>query len=99
MDRNGQRHGFGCSFRPYFRDAPNQDWEVVDDGIHLYRSKRSVTGAFARAWLATNDVQLVEYSRARDIESVNYDVVSGMSPFYMGPGVQLRSDGRVYIRL
>jgi hypothetical protein len=84
---------------PYFRDAPNQDWEVVDDGIHLYRSKRSVTGAFARAWLATNDVQLVEYSRATDIESVNYDVVSGMSPFYMGPGVQLRSDGRVYIRL
>jgi len=82
-----------------FRDAPNQEWELVDERIQLYRSRRPVGGGLVRAWLPKYDIQLVEYSRDVDIESVNYDRVSGTQPFYMGPGVQLRTDGRVYIRL
>jgi len=74
-----------------FRDAPNQEWELVDERIQLYRSRRPVGGGLVRAWLPKYDIQLVEYSRDVDIESVNYDRVSGTQPFYMGPGVQLRT--------
>jgi len=83
---------------PYFRDVPNSEWEVVDASIHLYRSTRRVDGESARAWLMKGNLQLVEYSSRANLESIHYDTVKGMQPFYMGPGVQLR-DGYLYVRL
>ena len=80
-------------------EVPNSNWEVVDERIRLYRSRRSVGGSFVRAWLGTNEQQLVEYSDRWNLESVTYDAVNRMRPFYMGPGVQLRGDGHVYVRL
>jgi hypothetical protein len=84
---------------PDFRAAPNAAWEVVDRRIQLYRSVRTIVGTRVRAWLIDDDRQLVEYDSAANLEATNYDVVDGFKPFYMGPGVQLRDDGHVYIRL
>lgn len=84
---------------PYFAAAPNAEWELVDGNIHLYRSKRTFVGTFVRAWLMDDDIQLIEYEDEMNMMSVNYDRLDGMTPFYMGPGVQLRSDGHIYIRL
>jgi len=84
---------------PDFKDTSNAEWELVDDRIHLYRSKRTFSGSFVRAWLVDDDVQLVEYKAKENMESTNYDSLHGMEPFYMGPGVHLRDDGHIYIRL
>ena len=86
---------------PYFKDTPNSEWELVDGNIHLYRSQRTFLEGFdfVRAWLVDDDVQLVEYESAQNLESTNYGPLNGLAPFYMGPGLQLRSDGHIYIRL
>lgn len=84
---------------PYFKDTPNSEWELVDGSIHLYRSRRTFSGSFVSAWLVDDDVQLVEYEVEENLESTNYGPLNGMEPFYMGPGVQLRDDGHIYIRL
>jgi hypothetical protein len=86
---------------PYFVDAPNSDWELVDGNIHLYRSRRTFLKGFdfVRAWLVDDDVQLVEYESAENLESRHYGPLDGLAPFYMGPGLQLRNDGHIYIRL
>jgi len=49
-------------------EVPNSNWEVVDERIRLYRSRRSVGGSFVRAWLGTNEQQLVEYSDRWNLE-------------------------------
>ncbi len=86
---------------PYFKDTPNSEWELVDGNIQLYRSQRTFLEGFnfVRAWLVDDDVQLVEYESAQNLESTNYGPLNGLAPFYMGPGLQLRSDGHIYIRL
>ncbi|HET9590037.1 MAG TPA: right-handed parallel beta-helix repeat-containing protein [Anaerolineales bacterium] len=86
---------------PYFTSAPNSEWELVDGDIHLYRSRRTFLEGFdfVRAWLLDEDVQLVEYESAANLESTNYGPLNGLAPFYMGPGLQLRRDGHIYIRL
>jgi len=84
---------------PYFKDAPNSEWELVDGCIRLYRSKRVFSSSFVRAWLVDDDVQLVEYEAKENLESTNYGPLNSMEPLYMGPGLQLRDDGHIYIRL
>lgn len=86
---------------PYFRDTPNSEWILVNSDIQLYRSRRSFSGDFdfVRAWLVDDDVQLVEYESAQNLESTNYGPLNGLASLYMGPGLQLRSDGYLYIRL
>jgi hypothetical protein len=86
---------------PDFKNTPNSEWELVDSNTHLYRSRRIFLEGFdfVRAWLVNDDVQLVEYDSAENLESVNYGPLNGLESFYMGPGLQLRSDGRIYIRL
>ena len=86
---------------PYFKDTLNSEWELVDSGVHLYRSQQTFPEGFdfVRAWLVDDDVQLVEYESAENLESTNYGPLDGLEPFYMGPGLQLRSDGHIYIRL
>ena len=86
---------------PYFENAPNSEWELVDSDIHLYRSRRAFPEAFdsVRAWLVDSDVQLVEYESAENLKSTSYGALNGLSPFYMGPGLQLRGDSHLYIRL
>jgi len=86
---------------PYFENVPNDEWELVNSNIHLYRSRRAFDEGFdfVRAWLVDDDVQLVEYESAQNLESTNYGPLNGLAPFYMGPGLQLRSNGRIYIRL
>ena len=86
---------------PDFRNTPGAEWEVVDGSIDLYRSRRTFPEEFdfVRAWLVDDDVQLVEYESAENLESTNYGPLDGLLPFYMGPGLQLRSDGHIYIRL
>lgn len=84
---------------PFFKEVPNSEWELVDDSIQLYRSKRSFSGSVARGWLVDLDVQLIEYGESANLEATNYGPVDGMARLYMGPGLQLRSDGHIYIRL
>ena len=86
---------------PYFKNTQNSEWELVDSELHLYRSQRTFLEGFdfVRAWLVDDDVQLVEYESAENLESTNYGPLNGLEPFYMGPGLQLRSDGHIYIRL
>jgi len=84
---------------PDFTTAPNSEWELVNSALQLYRSKRTFAGTFVGAWLVEDDIQLVEYGSAQNLESTNYGPVNGLTPFYMGPGVQLRADSRLYIRL
>jgi hypothetical protein len=75
---------------PYFKDTPNSEWELVDSDIHLYRSQQTFPEGFdfVRAWLVDDDVQLVEYESAENLESTNYGPLNGLEPFYMGPGLQ-----------
>lgn len=86
---------------PFFMDVPNTEWELVNEDLHLYRSRRTFPDAsdFVRAWLVDDDVQLVEYESAQNLESTNYGPLDGTKPLYMGPGIQLREDGHLYIRL
>lgn len=85
----------------FFRAAPNAEWVLVDRDLNLYRSRRVFGGEydFVRAWLIDDDVQLVEYETAANLESTNYGPLNRLEPVYVGPGVQLRDDGHVYIRL
>jgi hypothetical protein len=86
---------------PDFKNTLNSEWELVDSDTHLYRSQRTFVDGFdfVRAWLVDDDVQLVEYDSAENLESTSYGPLNGLEPFYMGPGLQLRSDGHIYIRL
>ena len=86
---------------PFFMTVPNAEWELVDSDLQLYRSRRNFSdeGDFVRAWLADDDIQLLEYESAENLESTNYGPLDGLEPVYVGPGVQLRDDGHVYIRL
>jgi len=84
---------------PYFKDAPNSEWEPVNSSLQLYRSRRTFEGTFVGAWLVDDDVQLVEYEASQNLEATHYGPVNGRSPLYLGPGLQLRTDGHIYIRL
>lgn len=94
----GERAVIDGSF-PGFKSAPNTEWELVNEEIGLYRSKITVSGRDIRAWLLDDNVQLVTYQSEANLESTNYGPVQGKAPLYIGPGVQLRSDGHVYLRL
>jgi hypothetical protein len=87
----------------YFRDAPNAEWELVDANINLYRSVRTFSNSDFQAWLLDYDVQLPEYgddaNGTKCIEATSYRYVNDNTGYYCGPGVQWRSDGRIYIRL
>jgi hypothetical protein len=85
----------------FFRDVPNTEWELVDRDLALYRSRRVFSGesGFVRAWLIDDDVQLLEYESAANLESTHYGPLNRLEPIYVGPGVQLRDDGHIYIRL
>lgn len=83
---------------PDFSTAPNTEWELVDSSLHLYRSRRTFSGSYVGAWLLDHGLQLIAYEEAGYMESTNYININ-QPPIYMGPGVQLRGDGRVYIRL
>ena len=54
---------------------------------------------FVGGWLLDDDIQLVAYDAAANLESSRYDPINGMEPVYVGPGLQLREDGHIYIRL
>ncbi len=87
-----------------FAGAPNNAWEMVDASIGLYRSRKTFEGIsrsrqWVRAWLLGDDKQLVEYESTANIESTNYGPVDGNKSIYLGPGIQLRDDERLYIRL
>lgn len=84
---------------PEFASSPNDEWQVVDPAIELYRSRRTFTGDFAGAWLLADDMQIVQYDSLRNLSSTNYGRLDGMSHYYMGPGLLLHSDRHVYIRL
>lgn len=84
---------------PFFRNTPNTEWELVDGDIHLYRSLRTFSDSSIQAWLVDDDVQLIEYESAANLESTNYGPLNNMEPIFVGPGIQLRPDGRIYIRL
>ncbi len=83
---------------PAYYSAPNSAWQLVDASIGLYRTTATYSGSFVGAWLLDSDVQLLQYSSSADLESTYYGPMNG-SPVYMGPGVQLQSDGHIYIRL
>lgn len=86
---------------PFFAGAPNSEWELVNADLQLYRSRRTFPEEyeFVRAWLIDDGVQLVEYAAAENLEATHYGPLNGMKPTYVGPGLQWRSDGHLYIRL
>jgi hypothetical protein len=81
---------------PDYKAVPNTGWELVDASVGLYRTTKTYSGTVG-AWLINDDTQLIQYADAANLESTNY-VLNG-SKMYFGPGVQLRSDGKLYIRL
>lgn len=95
---------------PDFINAPNSAWELVDSATGLYRSVSSnfsgsdlSSNATLGGWLLDSNNQLVHYGKSTSetpdsLNSTNY-TVNGYNPVYIGPGVQLRGDGHVYIRL
>lgn len=84
---------------PQYSSIPNNDWELVDAYLKLYRSTRTYSGSYAGAWLLDDDANLVQYSSTANMDSMNFGPLNGNEPIYIGPGLQLRSDGRIYIRL
>ncbi len=82
-----------------YSTSPNSDWELVDSFLKLYRSTRTYSGEFAGAWLLDDNINLVQYSSSANMDSTNYGPLNGNDPIYIGPGLQLRDDGHIYIRL
>jgi len=82
-----------------FLNAPNTRWELVDAAIDLYRSIDAFSASHVYAWLVDDDLHLVTYDDGANLESTNYGPVNGYDPIYQGPGIQLRADGHLYIRL
>jgi len=86
---------------PHFKNISNNkeenEWELVDNSIDLYRSRRTFSGNYVQAWVLDYDSQLMEYDTTSRMDSTNY-TVNGLNNVYSGPGVQMRN-GHVYIRL
>ena len=82
-----------------FLNAPNTRWELVDAGIDLYRSIDTFSADEVGAWLVDDLLHLVTYDSDANLESTNHGPVNGYDPIYQGPGIQLRADGHLYIRL
>jgi Fibronectin type III domain len=95
---------------PDFASAPNSGWTLVDAFTGLYRSVNAnfsgsdlTANATIGGWLLDSNTQLVHYGHSTgetpdSLESTNF-TVNGFNPVYIGPGLQLRGDGHVYIRL
>ncbi len=93
--------------------TPETGWELIDPELQLYRSRQTFNpdAEFVGVWLLEDDpaqpqstpeqvsIQLLEYDSAENLESTNYGPLNGLEPIYVGPGIQLRSDGHLYIRL
>lgn len=83
---------------PIFK-TENPEWELVDMGKKLYRSKQTFSGSYVNAWLIKDNLHLIEYETDANLEAEYYGPVNNLTPIYQGPGIQLRSDGYLYIRL
>ena len=81
-----------------YKTVPNTGWELVDASIGLYRTTKTYTGTVG-AWLVNDDTQLIQYDDPLNMESTYYGPLDDTQYLYFGPGVQLRSDGKLYIRL
>jgi hypothetical protein len=84
---------------PYFRQVPNHEWTLINPAIQLYRSNRTIQAEFVRGWLIDDDVQLVDYRAPENLQSTHYAPLMVERSLYMGPGLQLRPDGYIDIRL
>jgi hypothetical protein len=84
---------------PLFKDTANMQWELADTGISLYRSKQTFSGDYVNAWLINDNLHLIEYEEDANIRAEYYGPVQNLTPLYQGPGIQLNSDGHLYIRL
>jgi hypothetical protein len=82
-----------------FLGAPNARWQLVEENIQLYRSIDVFSASHVYARLVDDDINLIEYTDAANLESTHYGPVHGQDPLYQGPGIQLRDDGHLYIRL
>ncbi len=82
-----------------FLNAPNNKWTLVNDTIHLYKSVDTFSAGYANAWFEDDNIHIIEYSDSLNMESLNFGPMSGFAPVYQGPGIQLRADGHLYIRL
>lgn len=81
---------------PFFKSAPNDEWEPLDQSIGLYRSRRALPRtANLGGWLLEYDVQLLHYLDLARLRSTDYSSQAA----YIGPGIHQADDGRVYIRL
>lgn len=84
-----------------FRAVPNSDWEVVDPGKAIYRSKRNypdVQYAYGFFGPDNGDFRLISYEKYSNISTDNEDYAYGDT--YIGPGVFWNSsDERFYVRL
>lgn len=83
-----------------FRQVGNNDWELLDPAIHLYRSTanyvlKDVAGKFEEKGVLYS---LSRYENKADLVATNEFVSTG--PRYVGPGVYYdSSEDKIYIRL
>ncbi|OGM12066.1 hypothetical protein A2Z22_03150 [Candidatus Woesebacteria bacterium RBG_16_34_12] len=81
-----------------YKSIPNNEWELVDTNIGLYRSTKTYTGTIG-AWLLNDNWQLIQYSKSENMDSTYYGPLNQQDYLYFGPGIQLRTDNKLYIRL
>jgi len=91
---------------PDFRDPSANQWILVDAAINLYKSVQGYGQQdYMNAWLLDDDLHLITYGETTDYDSwnnltsTNYGPIHDFDPIYVGPGIMLRSDGYLYIRL
>ena len=82
-----------------FVNTPNALWNIVDTVINLYKSNIAINGNFVNSWFPNDSIQIIEYEDTLNLMTQNYDPVDGFNPIYQGPGIYLKEDGYLYIRL
>ena len=83
-----------------FLAPDNGQWDLVDDAINLYRSRRSFPIHRLAITLeeAGDFLRLNPYERLDDLTSTSQSW-SDSAPIYVGPGAHHAEDGHLYIRL
>lgn len=101
----GEKVVFDASF-PDYSQVPNNEWELVDVGNHIYRTKRKHNGGWPAAWLIDADTRYnnVQYAPF-DVRTITYQTMSELQSsacadyYYIGPGIAEDDSGYIYIRM
>src|SRR5262249_38326451 len=89
-----------------FRTVGNSDWVVDDATLGIYRSVKTYS-SLGTLWgyvagipgYRNQIVRLVPYQSEAAFRASTDQYVDSTTPFYVGPGTFVSSDGHIYIRL